>query len=496
MNAAITPVERAEQQFLHATSIVAVIFALCVAAFAIWQAVLRIPQYFELDYGEGFVWNTVAELLAGRIYRPIEEYPHVMTHYTPVYYAVVAVLSKLGFDPLLAGRLVSLVAGGALLGAVALLAARAIPPAAPRRLRFVAGLVAASVLAGMPVFLLWSTMMRVDMLAMALSTMGLVALQRRAQGRRWLFWAGACFLMALLTKQNTVAPLIAGVAALAIVERGTAVRFTAALAATGLAVVLAAEAATQGEFLRHNVLYVTARFSWDQFAELGLLGLLLAAIAAVPLLVAAIFSVKKLWQIRQSSTWRDEPAPWTVIALSVDLAVGLVLSLGIGKIGGNLNYMLPLLIPAAALAGAALVEVPRSWAPLLVWALALSLVGGFAVFPFQSRAHLAKHDQAGRALLGIVRATPGPVLSEDITLLMRAGRPMPWEFTGITELSRLGIFDEDLVVQRLDRGWFDILIVNNWKPLFFTDEVKNAAQRRYQQVSAVGIFQIWQRRAP
>ena len=147
-------------------------FALAVLAFAAWQVALRLPQRFELDYGEGFVWSEVGDLLAGRIYRPLAEYPHAIMHYTPLYHAVVALLWRLGFDPLIAGRAVSLAAGIALAGACGLLAALGLPEGAPRDRRIFAGLAAVTLAIGMPETIEWATLMRVDMLAIAFSFIG------------------------------------------------------------------------------------------------------------------------------------------------------------------------------------------------------------------------------------------------------------------------------------------------------------------------------------
>ena len=464
--------------------------AMCIAVFVAWQVALYVPQRFERDYGEGFVWSEVEYFRAGRLYPPITDYPYTIMHYTQAYYSAVAALWALGLDPLLAGRIVSLASGAALVWGCSLLASGGMPPDSPRRGKTVAGLAAATIAAGMPELIDWSTLMRVDMLANCLGTMGLVALQRRRRGKIWLYVAGACYLLALMTKQNTVAPLIAGVTALAIVELTTAIRFAGVVAAVGMACVGVAEAATQGEFLRHTVLYNVARFNWSQLEA----WVALAGLSATPLIVAFGFSTWRLRQIGKSAVWRDDPAAWTAIALSIYLAVGLIMSLGIGKVGAGPNYMLPLLVPAATLCGLALGEASPRWAPRLLWALALGVAVGLVVSPFQSKADLMQRDRDDTALLSVVRSTSQPVFSEDMTLLMRASRPVPWELGGFAELARLGIVDETPLVKRLQDGWFDTLIVYNWSPQFFTDAIKAAAQTRYQRVAKIDEFEVWLRK--
>ncbi|MGH7126395.1 MAG: hypothetical protein ACREFI_18615 [Stellaceae bacterium] len=448
------------------------------------------PRYFELDYGEGFVWSQVSNLLAGRIYTPLAEYPHAIMHYTPLYHACAALLWRLGLDPLLAGRLVSLAAGAALCWAVALLAAGGLPPSATRGQRLFAGIAAASVIAAMPETIEWSSLMRVDMLAVSLGTLGLAALQRHERGQLWLGLAGTLFLAALLAKQNAGAPLIAGIGALAAVRLGAALRLVAVLAAIALALVLAAEWATAGEFLRHIALYNAARFRWDQLAELWLP---LAVKAAVPVAIGAGYAAIKLMQVWRRGRWRQDSVAWTPLALGADLAVGFGLSLSAVKEGAGSNYMLPLLPPAAALTALALSEASRR-APILLALVAASLLAGVANYPFRSAAELAKHEREDAVLLQFVRAAPGPVLSEDMTLLMRAGRPVPWEFGSITELSLLGLFDETPLVQRFEGKYFDTLIAYTWEPQRFTPAIRSAAQRNYELAASVGDFEIWHRR--
>lgn len=103
--------------------------AMCIAVFVAWQVALYVPQRFERDYGEGFVWSEVEYFRAGRLYPPITDYPYTIMHYTQAYYSAVAALWALGLDPLLAGRIVSLASGAALVWGCGLLASGGMPPA-------------------------------------------------------------------------------------------------------------------------------------------------------------------------------------------------------------------------------------------------------------------------------------------------------------------------------------------------------------------------------
>ena len=43
---------------------------------------------YELDYGEGLVWQQMADLPNGRMYTSIHDYPYLVYHYTPLYHTV------------------------------------------------------------------------------------------------------------------------------------------------------------------------------------------------------------------------------------------------------------------------------------------------------------------------------------------------------------------------------------------------------------------------
>jgi len=65
----------------------------------------------EVVYGEGQVLNQANVLLnGGKLYGPIDDYPYLVTPYTPLYYYLVAGLAWLFGNSLLPGRLLSVAA--------------------------------------------------------------------------------------------------------------------------------------------------------------------------------------------------------------------------------------------------------------------------------------------------------------------------------------------------------------------------------------------------
>jgi len=461
-------------------------------AFAAWQVAFRLPQYFEIDYGEGFVWSQVADLIAGRLYRPLSEYPIALMHYTPLYHAVTAVLWQLGLDPLLAGRLVSLCAGFILVATCGVLAYLGVPTTQPTWLRRLAALIAMALAIGTPEVIVWSTLMRVDMLATSLGMLGLVALALSERHRAMLPLAGACFLLAIGTKQSAIAPMVAGAGALLWARPRAGVLLIGGLVATGGAAVIVAELATGGEFLRHTVTYDAARISWPQFL---LLWPPLFVKSAGIIAVAMGFAIASLYQAARMRPREVALHIRLTVALSLNAALGLVFTLGMAKVGAGSGYMLPLLAPVVVLAGIAVVSVPRYMRIVLAVLIAQTIVG-LATYRFPTSRALAAQNESATQVLQMIHETDGPVLSEDMSLLMRDGRPVPWEFGSINELTRLGLFDDAPLAQRLRDRWFKLVITETWSSQFYTPAMHSAMEQNYQRIARALPFDVWAPREP
>ncbi|NCC31857.1 MAG: hypothetical protein EOM24_07505, partial [Chloroflexia bacterium] len=130
-----------------------------------------------LDYGEGPLVAQVEQVRSGvaiwRLYADPENAPFLIVNYPPLYLVLTAMLTPLTGSVLIAGRLLSLVATLAAMGAIALLA-RPGAAASPvvRRTSWLLVLLFLTI----PIVREWSALMRVDLLGLALGLWGLVIL--------------------------------------------------------------------------------------------------------------------------------------------------------------------------------------------------------------------------------------------------------------------------------------------------------------------------------
>src|SRR5439155_6810126 len=83
-------------------------------------------------------------------------------------------------------------------------------------------------------------------------------------------------------------------------------------------------------------------------------------------------------------------------------------------------------------------------------------------------------------VLRFVQGVPGPIYSEDMTILMRAGKEIPAEPAIITALAMSRRWDESGFVRRIEAGEFQAVIAHSLEDRdFFTEAVARAVLQRY-----------------
>ena len=207
-----------------ALGFLALVLAWCAGKWAVAAAHAAVFP-FGLDYAEGVVWQQARLIFSDQAYGPIARYPATVFEYAPLYHAVVAGFAAMtGADGLLVGRLVTIASTLA-----ACLLVRAIVIALGRKgddarlIRLCAGFGGALALATRPV-LLWSVVMRVDMLFVVLSLGGVLLALRAVSRPALIHLAALLFVAAIFTKQTAVAAPAAVFGVLLFVRPATALR--------------------------------------------------------------------------------------------------------------------------------------------------------------------------------------------------------------------------------------------------------------------------------
>ncbi len=337
--------------------------------FAIRAAHLLAYPY-PLDYGEGPLLTQVQLLRAGTplwaLYADPGAPPYAVVNYPPVYHLVSLGLSRL-LDlagcapvgdvcsaPLLAGRLVSLLATAGVAAALWALSGR--PEASGRRLESeqppvpaqmwpatLLRLLVVLALLGIPIVREWAAVMRVDMLGVCLGLWGLVLVRRAAYGRSSVIWAAVPLALSLLVKPSLIAAPAAAVLWLLFRSWRQGLRLIAALAAIGGVTVGLLQLASGGWFLTHVVAananpidsQLGAEFWHDQ------LEILWPLFSAGALSAALVLGRGVASRLGRSAEEDGPRAAADLLPISYAL-FGAVVALGIGKVGAYLNYFLEL----------------------------------------------------------------------------------------------------------------------------------------------------------
>jgi hypothetical protein len=490
----------APARFLSLALIAITIVALAVHFVVYLRYAVSAARYpFELFNAEGIVWQQAMLIPGGRMYGDINRYPFIVFHYPPVYHLVVRAVAALGIDPLIAGRSVSLVAS-LVTGALAAALAFRVTRNEAGRLASLAG----AATAGLTFFCFYpvvtcSPLMRVDMLAIALSFLG-VWCATGTENRPWqLYVAMVLFVLAAFTKQTCIIAPLATMAVVALVNPKRALKVSCFGLLLGSVALLIMTWATNGGFLRHIVLYNVNRYSLRLVAlalqeQLPHVGFVMLAIISV-FTGWKQFAFERAWT-NLASFRRDlssSDAVQLMAVLTLYLAISTCMLVTLGKSGAGMNYfvewmgILSVLIGTlvAAVVKQQMVKTEHRSARLgIAFSLLLPMVLLIQVLrlPASSDFNLSNLIQIQQLddLVVRIRAAAKPVLSDDMVLLMKAGKEVPLEPAIFTELASTGRWDERQIISLIEAHYFAFVITHEDNS--FTSGVSHAVETAYPRI--------------
>ncbi|HUE79933.1 MAG TPA: hypothetical protein VMN38_09915 [Sphingomicrobium sp.] len=466
MSAQLPVVDAAVEVAPH-RKLATVALLICIAVLAVNMVlfvdtgVKAIRYPFEIDYGEGIVWQQALRIASGDAYGGIAQFPAIVFHYPPAFHLIsTTTAAMLAMDTLAAGRLVALISTLLTSGFAGLVVFRS--------MREEAGAVAAAICAvigGLVILtywpvLVWAPLMRVDMTATALSLagvyLGIAALRRPAL----IHAAALCFVAAVYTKQTSiVAPAATFLTLLLICPKVARAGIVTAVL-SGLIVLGALIWWTDGGFVRHIFLYNINRFDawrlrWIREAlETHSLYFGVAAIGVGSQIRSRLPKYRGLSRAAARARLAASPADAAMLLVLVYFLLATAMLITIAKSGSNVNYLIEWLCVLAILVGMAMrdaaIAVTQS-APAAFrrrsanFVLAVILPAAVAVqvvmlpsIPDQRRGPIPELRQ----LVTLIREAQRPVISDDMVLLLRAGKPVVWEPAIFTELASGGLWDE------------------------------------------------------
>jgi hypothetical protein len=198
------------------------------------------------------------------------------------------------------------------------------------------------------------------------------------------------------------------------------------------------------------------------------------------------------------------------LALSVEILHALfafLISFSYGKIGSDINYFLEFDATLCVLSGLSLAvlfwqvqRAPRLSAGLAAALMIPVVLAGQSLGPtFNSlvgsdgtRAMHYERSEAYRQLIPLIANTPGPVVSDDMVLLTRAGKDTVFDPINMWYLAEVGTWDQSQFLGRIESKDFAMIIISDptrWHPRLLL-----AIQKAYQVDRVVGQYQVYRPR--
>jgi 4-amino-4-deoxy-L-arabinose transferase-like glycosyltransferase len=453
-------------------------------ALAAWAAAGIVPFPYGMDYGEAPLIDQARRIAAGQtIYKPdLQTPPYVIANYPPLYPLLIAGAGRLTGLPLFpVGRAIS-VAGALLAGlSIGLLAARLFGSR-------LAGLLAATLLLGNPLVILWGSVARVDLLALGLSLAALWLLYSRGRSWPWLAVAMLCLAAAIFTRQTSaLAAPAAGAVWLWRCDRRRGLAFVAGLALAVALVFGALNYATGGGFYLHTVVANVNAFDPGRLPPMA--GRL-ASVWPFVILIVGVMVVTVLSRPGKPATPRRmkaaeaapmpperrawEPAPlfsgqpflWYGLAIYTLGALGPAVA--VGKVGANVNYFLELMAATAIWAAGAVVwpagrpALRRAAGYLALGQVAWAIVGAFLLYREVVAVHwrdLPTYDALYREVAAAARQ--GPVLADEyLDMVVLAGQGIYFQPFEYQQLYQTGRWDPAALVGELASRRFSLIAIH------------------------------------
>ena len=444
---------------------------------------------FSIEWGEGIVLDLARRVASpASVYRPLNDYPYIVGIYPPAYLYCANLAGRFFDNPFLGGRIVALsaVLGSAFLIFVLLMR---------ETRRWEISLVGALTYASLSFVYDFAAMARVDSSACFFALLGVFLLSRRRP-----YWGVLFFAAAVYTKQSAVAAPAACLAWLAFTERRRSAGPILFFFALVSALFLVLQAVTGGQFFVHVVPYMRHGYRLSQ-----LWFFLLQALAETFVLLAfALFYI--------ASGLRSRPRLdlFSVYWLAVCSTL-----LFTGKAGSSFLYLMEYGAASSILLGLSLSRIygyvtglrpaPAVAASVVVFALlGVQIYGSldtcFYVKRFDDPA-TARRVREEKECVDMIAAENGPVLAENVGLLVSAGKEVLFHPFAMAELDRLGLWDERRFVEDIRYGKFSLIVLESLRPVGrgsqgvrttrftherFTDGMLDAIFKNYRAVSVTG----------
>jgi len=462
---------------------------------------------FEHDYAEGIILYQILHIFNfAEAYRRISEYPHIVFHYTPLYHMLANLLGRTGLDTAVAARMISLIASLVLSLICAIFVLVYVPRRVGNSVRYAAAFVSSAAILFSVSASSCGAGIRSDMLAVTLSVLGLYVFVRFGD-RNQALWAFVLFIAAVYSKQTIISASAACLIAALLMSRSFFAKAVSILVVLGGGILALYTYGTSGGFLRHIFVYNVNPYVLKRAADMigqhvtSTLPLLVCGLAMILAIIARLLP---LWA-RLGAVLRRSIHARTLFCVTLFTLCGMVMSLATGKEGSAENYFLEWDIGIAILTGLFIAKTltqrpgsvigPAKWAAWLLpvfWVLSTVPVVYRNIRPSD---FMRQQDRVMKSsyvrLIPLIKALPGPVVSEDMMLLVKANKQIPMETAIFYGLASKGVLDQEPFLERLRKQEISAIIVIHELETVFTAPMVRTIIDHYRVSETVGPFQLY-----
>ena len=443
------------------------------------QSVQAVVFPFELNYGEGIIWEQARLIFSEKAYAPIEQFPSIVFHYPPVFHAIAAGLSNMfGSDMLATGRTVALLSTVVTAVAAGLIIHSLVTIESGPKGGIIAGFAGAlSIFTYAPV-MIWSPLMRVDMMAVMFSFIGIALGIRAIKYERLIYWSSLCFVLSVYSKQSSIAAPMALYLILFWLRPSLAIRGISACLMIGSVALAVLYWVTGGGFVRHVFLYNINRVEWEQVSIiLRMMGVhaiyfgfaLLALVRRIPAIASCYAGLNRA-DLKTALVGNLHDFSMLILILYWILAT--LMTLTIAKSGSNINYLIEWMCVTSIFVGLALSDAARmftAWRAdsirstilltcIFPVAFGIQIVLLYKKTPTYEDAWNEAKMADLEMLSHRIRSVKKPIISDNMVILLRNNRPVLWEPAIFAELASAGMWDEEPFINRIRHGEFSMFI--------------------------------------
>jgi len=429
------------------------------------------------DYTEGHVLM-LSRLLheEGTYFFDVNNYPMINGVYTPVYIFATSLFLDSFFSPYVFGRMTSFLAAFFI---SVLLFSVFYRKSKNKILSF-----ALSGLFFFPFYVIrWSTMNRPDVLAIALSFAGILAYyfwyKKKSPIR---FLSIILFLLAYFTKQSAIIAPASVLFYALICDRKEFAKFSALYFLPLAAGISLLEVATGGLFIEHviRLMRFLSPIRWEYFTFVYQEFLR-------PNSILVILIVVNIFLFRRHRLF------------TIYFLLNLLFVIARTKPGGNYNLLLEAHLSILLLGGMIFIDVYATKEKARTLMVSFLLLYAFLQFPYELSKELyyfplvPERIAQDKTVSYYVENASGPILSEDMGILVTHGKDFYYEPFTFTTLYKYGYQPDNKIVQDCKNEIFSVIIAG--QNIFDRPELSECLREHYIQKAAFPLYSVFIRGA-